>query len=62
MKLTVKFNDRTMILNPKQIKNILSNLELNTTVKEIGIGINPSDLILHNLFISSPVIRPDKRI
>lgn len=62
MRITVSHNGKKVILDPKQLKNILNNIDLETAVRDLNIGISPADLISNNLFISSPVIRPDKRI
>lgn len=50
------------VLDPKKIQTILSNIDINAAKKELNIGVQPSDLISNYLFVSSPIIRPDKRI
>lgn len=62
MRTTLIHNGKKIIIDPKTIKNILNNIDLRSAVKDLGIGICPADLISSNLFISSPVIRPDKRV
>ncbi len=47
---------------PKHIRAILNKIDLESAKKYLGIAILPSQLIVDNIFISAPVIRPDKRL
>lgn len=55
-------NGNKITLTPTNIKNIFNKIDLNTAKRELNIGICPADLISNNVFIASPIIRPDKRI
>ena len=45
MKTLIIHNGKKMFLDPKTTKTILSNIDLKTAMRDLGIGICPADLI-----------------
>lgn len=57
----LQFAGRTLFMSPQQIRQELSMLSL-SDARQLGLGVLPSEMIVNHVVISTPLIRPDRRV